>query len=58
MVKSNTEEIVRKAPKVQLHDHLDGGLRAQTVIDLAEDAGYDGLPTKDPEELAEWFHRE
>ena len=45
----------RKAPKVLLHDHLDGGLRPATVIDLARDAGYDGLPTTDPAELARFF---
>ena len=43
------------APKVLLHDHLDGGLRPRTVIELARDGGYDGLPTTDPDELAAWF---
>ena len=52
-----TEEIIRKAPKVQLHDHLDGGLRPQTVIDIAKEIGYNKLPTDNAEELAEWFHR-
>jgi adenosine deaminase len=52
---SYTEEQVRRAPKVLLHDHLDGGLRPATVIDLARDSGYDGLPTTDPGELAQWF---
>jgi adenosine deaminase len=52
-----TEEIIRSVPKVLLHDHLDGGLRAQTVIDLAKDLKYNKLPTKDHEELAKWFHR-
>lgn len=42
-------------PKVVLHDHLDGGLRPATIVELAADAGYDGLPTTDPEALAEWF---
>jgi adenosine deaminase len=46
---------VRAAPKVLLHDHLDGGLRPGTVIDLAQRCGYDGLPSDDPEELATWF---
>jgi adenosine deaminase len=40
-------------PKVLLHDHLDGGLRPETVIDLADDAGYEGLPTRDPGELTQ-----
>lgn len=51
------EDIIRQAPKVQLHDHLDGGLRPQTVIELARDIGYKELPTTDPDELAEWFHK-
>jgi adenosine deaminase len=52
-----TEKIVRDVPKVLLHDHLDGGLRPQTIIELAKEQGYTKLPTKDPKELAEWFHR-
>src|ERR687896_1041278 len=46
---------VQRAPKVLLHDHLDGGLRPQTVIELAREADYRELPTTDPEELARWF---
>jgi adenosine deaminase len=42
---------IRAMPKVLLHDHLDGGLRPATVIDLADDAGYTGLPTRDAGEL-------
>ena len=38
-------ESLRQAPKVFLHDHLDGGLRPATVIELADEHGYDGLPT-------------
>src|SRR5207237_6511235 len=49
-------EIIRAAPKVLLHDHLDGGLRPATIVELAKDAGYDGLPTRDPAELGRWFH--
>ncbi len=52
-----TEEIIREVPKVQLHDHLDGGLRPQTIIDIATEIKYDKLPTSDPQKLAEWFHR-
>jgi adenosine deaminase len=44
-------DTVRRSPKVMLHDHLDGGLRPQTIVDLAAETGYDGLPTTDPEEL-------
>ncbi|MFW0791021.1 adenosine deaminase [Gordonia sp. CPCC 205333] len=43
------------APKVVLHDHLDGGLRPQTVIDLAEEVGYDKLPSTEVDELGRWF---
>jgi adenosine deaminase len=48
-------DVVRQAPKVLLHDHLDGGLRPQTVIELAREVRYDGLPTTDPTELAHVF---
>ncbi|QTR01520.1 adenosine deaminase [Saccharothrix algeriensis] len=48
-------EAVRSAPKVLLHDHLDGGLRPQTVIELADACGYQGLPTTDPVVLGAWF---
>ena len=48
---------VRAAPKVLLHDHLDGGLRPRTVVELARDGGYAGLPTTDPDELSAWFRR-
>jgi len=49
------EDIVRRAPKVLLHDHLDGGLRPQTVIDLALESGYQDLPSTDASALARWF---
>src|SRR5213594_358764 len=49
-------ETLRAAPKVLLHDHLDGGLRPATVVDLARELGYLGLPTTDPQELGRWFH--
>ena len=49
-------ETLRAAPKVLLHDHLDGGLRPATVIDLAREQGYTKLPTLDAAELARWFH--
>ena len=44
-------------PKVLLHEHLDGGLRPQTILELAAEHRYDGLPTTDAAELADWFHR-
>ena len=46
---------IRRAPKVLLHDHLDGGLRASTVVELARETGYEGLPYDDPERLDRWF---
>ena len=46
-----------RAPKALLHDHLDGGLRPATVIDLAAEYGYDALPTTDVDDLAAWFRR-
>lgn len=52
-----TDQIIKTIPKVLLHDHLDGGLRPQTIIDLAQELKYDKLPTKNADELAEWFHR-
>ena len=50
-----TLEEIKSLPKALLHDHLDGGLRPQTIIDIANEIGYDKLPTKDPEKLADWF---
>jgi adenosine deaminase len=44
-------------PKVLLHDHLDGGLRPATVIELAREYGYRALPTHDTSQLAAWFNR-
>jgi adenosine deaminase len=51
-----TLDSIRQAPKVLLHDHLDGGLRPATVVELADRYGYEGLPTTDVEELGAWFH--
>jgi adenosine deaminase len=50
-------DLLRSLPKVLLHEHLDGVLRSQTVIELAANAQYTELPTADPLLLAEWFHR-
>ena len=46
---------IKRVPKVLLHDHLDGGLRPQTIIDIAQEIGYTALPTHDALELATWF---
>ncbi|MEM9079261.1 MAG: adenosine deaminase [Verrucomicrobiota bacterium] len=47
---------MKELPKVLLHEHLDGGLRPQTVVDLAKECGYDKLPTHDAIELGKWFN--
>ncbi|MGD9702932.1 MAG: adenosine deaminase [Acidimicrobiia bacterium] len=53
-----TLETVRSAPKVLLHDHLDGGLRPTTVLELADACGWlPRLPASDPAELQAWFTR-
>src|SRR5947209_415080 len=52
-----SDKVLQSAPKVLLHDHLDGGLRPQTIIDIAKESGYGKLPTTDSGELAEWFFR-
>ena len=50
-----TLEQIREVPKVLLHDHLDGGLRPGTIVELAEETGYRDLPTADPGELGDWM---
>ena len=46
----------QRLPKVLLHDHLDGGLRVETVMELADSIGW-SLPESDPEALQGWFTR-
>ena len=48
---------IQTLPKVLLHDHLDGGLRPATVLELAQEYGYTHLPTHDVADLAAWFDR-
>jgi adenosine deaminase len=52
-----TPEQIRRAPKAVLHDHLDGGLRPETVVELAAEQGYAQLPTTDVDDLRAWFKR-
>ncbi|HLT61651.1 MAG TPA: adenosine deaminase [Microlunatus sp.] len=47
-------DVLKRAPKVSLHDHLDGGLRPQTIIDLAAEIDHP-LPTTEADKLADWF---
>jgi adenosine deaminase len=49
-------DTIRTAPKALLHDHLDGGLRPATIVDLAREYGHQ-LPTEDVDELTTWFRR-
>jgi adenosine deaminase len=49
-----TRDQVHRAPKVLLHDHLDGGLRPQTIVELAAEIGHE-LPASDAESLGRWF---
>jgi adenosine deaminase len=46
---------IRSAPKVLLHDHLDGGVRPRTVLELATEIGYDDLPATEADALDHWF---
>jgi len=48
--------LVKRTPKVLLHEHLDGGLRPSTVLELAETIDYQDLPERDAERLGRWFH--
>ncbi|MEU8892423.1 adenosine deaminase [Streptomyces sp. NPDC048442] len=50
-----TADQIRRAPKVLLHDHLDGGLRPGTIVELAREVGYDNLPETDADKLGLWF---
>ena len=49
-----TRDQIRQAPKVLLHDHLDGGLRPATILELAAEVGHE-LPADDAESLGRWF---
>ena len=55
LTKRPTTGQIKRLPKALLHDHLDGGLRPETIIELANEIGYQSLPTQDPVKLADWF---
>ena len=57
MTERPTDDALLAAPKVLLHDHLDGGVRPATVMELAREQGYANLPTTDVDDLPAWFHR-
>src|SRR5215831_8168355 len=54
MVAPPTLDEIQLAPKALLHDHLDGGLRPASVVELADDIGH-RLPAPDADSLARWF---
>ena len=55
LLNTPSQDQIKRLPKALLHDHLDGGLRPQTLIEIADRIGYKKLPTNDPIELAKWF---
>ncbi|MET7961198.1 adenosine deaminase [Micromonospora zamorensis] len=54
MVATIRYEDIVKVPKALLHDHLDGGLRPATIVDLAAEVGHE-LPATNPDALGRWF---
>lgn len=50
-----TRDLVARVPKTLLHEHLDGGLRPETILQLAGECGYRDLPWDEPDPLADWF---
>lgn len=56
-LRSMESEVMRRLPKAVLHDHLDGGIRVETMIELAASSGYNELPSMDPAGLAAEMHQ-
>ena len=48
LLNTPSQDQIKRLPKALLHDHLDGGLRPQTLIEIADRIGYKKLPTNDP----------
>ena len=58
MTQPVTADAIRSAPKTVLHDHLDGGLRPATILELADEVGWTpNLPATDVDDLQAWFTR-
>ena len=55
LLKKPSQDQIKRLPKALLHDHLDGGLRPQTIIDIAQEIGYSSLPTSEAKSLGDWF---
>lgn len=51
----DVDPLVARVPKVLLHEHLDGGVRPSTVLELAQETGYADLPAATPGDLGRWF---
>jgi len=49
------QDWVKTVPKAVLHDHLDGGLRVETLIELANEQNYQNLPSTSHDELKKWI---
>ena len=49
------QDWIKTVPKAVLHDHLDGGLRVETLIELANLQGYKNLPSTNHDELKKWI---
>ena len=46
---------IAAAPKALLHDHLDGGVRPQTILEISDEIGYANLPATEAQALDQWF---
>jgi len=56
MADARNIDLIPDLPKVLLHDHLDGGLRPSTVLELADAVGHT-VPAADEASLADWFQQ-